>query len=104
MKVGVVGAGLVGATVAFAVVLRGSCSELVMVDENEQRAEAADISHAAPMSHAVRVSSGGYEQLNGARVAVLAAGVNQTPGESRLDLLTRNAAVFRDVVPQVARA
>ncbi|GAA4013856.1 L-lactate dehydrogenase [Deinococcus rubellus] len=106
MKVGVVGAGLVGATAAFAMVLRGSCSELVMVDKNERRAEAeaADISHAAPMSHAVRVSSGGYEQLNGARVVVLAAGVNQKPGESRLDLLARNAAVFRDVVPQVARA
>ncbi|TSA80346.1 L-lactate dehydrogenase [Deinococcus detaillensis] len=106
MKVGVVGAGLVGATAAFAMVLRGSCSELLMVDKNEQRAEAeaADIAHAAPMSHAVRVSSGGYEQLSGARVVVLAAGVNQTPGESRLDLLARNAAVFREVVPQVARA
>ncbi|WP_161884268.1 L-lactate dehydrogenase [Deinococcus alpinitundrae] len=106
MKVGVVGAGLVGATTAFSMVLRGSCSELVMVDRNERRAEAeaADIAHAAPMSHAVRVSSGGYEQLNGARVVVLAAGVNQKPGESRLDLLARNAAVFRDVVPQVARA
>ncbi len=106
MKVGVVGAGLVGATAAYAMVLRGSCSEVVLVDKNAQRAEAeaADLAHAAPMSHAVRVSSGGYEHLSGARVVVLTAGVNQMPGESRLDLLSRNAAVFREVVPQVVRA
>lgn len=106
MKVGIVGAGLVGATAAYAMVLRGSCSELVLVDQNAARAqaEAADIAHAAPLSHAVRVSSSGYDGLAGSALVVLTAGVNQAPGESRLDLLARNAAVFREVVPQVVHA
>ena len=105
MKVGIVGAGLVGATAAYAMVLRGSCSELVLVDQNAARAqaEAADIAHAAPMSHAVRVSSGGYEKLAGSALVVLTAGVNQAAGESRIDLLARNAAVFKEVVPQVVQ-
>jgi len=105
MKVGVVGTGLVGATAAYAMLLRGSCSELVLVDRNAERAraEAADISHAAPVSHAVRVMSGDYAALQGARVVIIAAGVNQQPEESRLELLARNAEVFREVVPSVVQ-
>ncbi|WP_216325805.1 L-lactate dehydrogenase [Deinococcus aestuarii] len=104
MKVGVVGAGLVGATAAYALTLRGSCSDLVLVDKDEKRAqaEAQDIAHAAPVSHGTRVTSGGYEALEGCRVVVIAAGANQQPGESRLDLLGKNAAIFREVIPQVA--
>jgi L-lactate dehydrogenase len=103
VKVGIVGAGFVGATAAYAMVLRGSCSEIVLVDQNHEKAaaEAADISDAAPVSHPVRVSSGSNEDLTGARVVVLAAGANQKPGESRLDLLSRNVAIFREVVPRV---
>ncbi|SMB88684.1 L-lactate dehydrogenase [Deinococcus hopiensis] len=104
MKVAVVGAGLVGATAAYALTLRGSCSDLVLVDRDEARAqaEAQDIAHAAPVSHGTRVSSGGYAALADARVVVVAAGANQQPGESRLDLLDKNAAIFRAVIPQIA--
>lgn len=104
MKVGVVGAGLVGATAAYALTLRGSCSDLVLVDKDEGRAqaEAQDIAHAAPVSHGTRVGSGDYGALEGCRVVVVAAGANQKPGESRLDLLDRNAAIFREVIPGVA--
>ncbi|AWN22493.1 L-lactate dehydrogenase [Deinococcus irradiatisoli] len=105
-KVSIVGAGYVGAATAFAMVLRGTCSELVLVDKNEAkaRAEAADISHATPISHATRVSAGSYADLSGAHLVVLTAGANQRPGESRLELLARNAAVFREMVPQVLGA
>lgn len=105
MKVGVVGAGLVGATAAYALTLRGSCSDLVLVDKDEKRAEAEaqDIAHAAPVSHGTRVASGGDAALAGCRVVVIAAGANQKPGETRLDLLGKNAAIFREVIPQVAR-
>ena len=104
MKVAVVGAGLVGATAAYALTLRGSCSDLVLVDKDEARAqaEAQDIAHAAPVSHGTRVTSGGYAALAGSRVVVVAAGANQQPGESRLDLLDKNAAIFRKVIPQIA--
>ncbi|ADV68710.1 L-lactate dehydrogenase [Deinococcus maricopensis] len=103
MKVGIVGAGFVGATAAYALLLRGRVRDIVLVDKDERRAEAEaqDIAHAAPVSHAVQVRAGGYEALAGARVVLLTAGANQQPGETRLDLLRKNAAVFRDVVPQV---
>ena len=104
MKVGVVGAGLVGATAAYAMTLRDSCSEVVLVDQDagRARAEAQDIAHASPISHGARVGSGDYSALGGSRVVLIAAGASQKPGEGRLELLDRNAAIFREVVPQVA--
>src|SRR5690606_7955080 len=60
-----------------------------------------DIRHAVPFAHPHEVRSGGYEDLAGCRAVVLCAGVGQKPGETRLQLLQRNAAVFRSVVPAV---
>src|SRR5262249_9166693 len=107
MKVGVVGSGLVGATAAYALVMRGVGREIVLVDKNEARAaaEADDIRHAVPFAHPLAVRAGGYPDLAGCRVVLLCAGVGQKPGETRLQLLRRNAAVFGEVVPAVlARA
>src|SRR5437868_5322969 len=103
MKVGVVGSGLVGATAGYALVMRGVGREIVLVDKNAARAaaEAADIRHAVPFAHPLHVRSGEYADLADCRVVVLCAGVGQKPGESRLQLLRRNADVFRDVVPSV---
>jgi L-lactate dehydrogenase len=103
MKIGVVGAGLVGSTSAYAMVMTGVGSEIVLVDKNEKRAqaEAYDISHAVPFAHRVRVTSGGYPDLARSRVVIVAAGVNQKPGEKRLELLKRNQSVFREVVPRI---
>lgn len=103
MKVGIVGAGFVGAAAGYAMVLRNSCRELVLVDLNKEKAEAeaSDLQHATPVSHPVLVSSGSYNNLEGANVIVITAGVNQRPGETRLDLITRNAAVFQSVIPQI---
>jgi L-lactate dehydrogenase len=103
MKVGVVGCGFVGATGAYAMALGGAATELVLIDIKEQvaRAQAEDILHATPFARAVRVTAGGYPQLAGARVVVLACGVAQKPGETRLQLLQRNYQVFKGVVPQV---
>ena len=105
MKVGIVGSGLVGSTAAYAMVMRGIGREIVLVDLNEKRAraEAADILHAAPFAEPVLVRAGGYADLAGSRVVILTAGVSQRPGETRLQLLGRNAAVFRDIVPNVLR-
>ncbi len=107
MKVGIVGAGFVGAAAANAIVLRGLATELVLVDLNAERAtaEAADVAHVTPFAAPVRVRAGGMEELRGAGVVVLAAGVAQGPDETRLDLLRRNADILASVVPQVvARA
>ncbi len=103
MKVGVVGCGFVGATAAYALVMRGIGREIVLVDKNPARAsaEADDIYHAVPFAHPLEVTQGGYEALGGCRVVIVAAGVSQKPGESRLELLGRNAGVFKEVIPQI---
>ncbi len=103
MKVGIVGTGLVGATAAFTLAVRGVASQIVLVDKNVARAEAEadDILHAVPFVQPTRVWAGDYADLNGARVVIVAAGVGQRPGESRLELLNRNAAVFRSVIPSI---
>lgn len=103
MKVGVVGTGLVGATAAFTLAVRGIASQIVLVDKNTARAEAEadDILHAVPFVQPSRVWAGDYSDLKGARVVIVAAGVGQRPGESRLELLNRNAAVFRSVIPSI---
>jgi len=106
MKIGIVGCGYVGAASAFALVMRGVGREIVLVDINRVRAEAEanDIYHAVPFAHPLTVRAGEYGDLENARVVVIAGGVAQKPGESRLDLLRRNADVFRQIVPAVAAA
>src|SRR5271166_5391840 len=106
MKVGIIGAGMVGSSAAYAVVLLAAASEVVLVDQNKKlaQAQAKDISHAGPFLSPTRVSAGHYEQLQGVGVVLLCCGVAQRPGESRLQLLERNASVFREVVPKVVAA
>ena len=103
MKVGIVGSGMVGATAAYALVMRGVGRAIVLVDQKPERAvaEADDIRHAVPFAHTMNVSAGDYRDLAGCRVVILSAGVGQKPGETRIQLLHRNAAVFREVVPAV---
>jgi L-lactate dehydrogenase len=106
MKIGIVGCGMVGSTSAYALVMSGVGREIVLVDVNRGRAEAEanDIYHAVPFAHPMTVRAGEYEDLDGARVVVIAGGVAQKPGETRLRLLKRNADVFRQIVPSVLRA
>jgi L-lactate dehydrogenase len=103
MKVGIVGAGLVGSTAAYALINQGIGREIVLIDLDQDRAnaEANDLRHAVPFTNPLRVHSGGYQDLTGAKIVVIAAGVGQKPGESRLDLLERNAKVFQSIIPEV---
>src|SRR4051812_47978572 len=105
MKVGIVGSGFVGATAAYALVMQGVGREIVLVDKNIDRAkaEADDICHAVPFAQPLEIRAGEYANLADSQVVVLCAGVGQRPGETRLQLLGRNAAVFREVVPAVLR-
>jgi L-lactate dehydrogenase len=102
-KVGLVGTGMVGSSFAYALTQRGLATELVLVDLDGARAEgeAMDLNHGLPFVRPMTIRAGGYEDLAGAEVVVLAGGANQRPGETRIDLLNRNAAVFRDMVPKV---
>jgi len=103
MKTGIVGSGFVGATAAYALVMRGVGRRVVLVDQNRARAEAEadDILHAVPFAHPLEVTAGEYADLAGCRVVIVSAGVGQKPGETRLELLGRNAEVFKQVIPNV---
>lgn len=103
MKTGIVGSGFVGATAAYALVMRGVGRRLVLVDMNRARAEseADDILHAVPFAHPLEVSAGDYSDLAGCKVVIVSAGVGQKPGETRLELLGRNAKVFKEVIPNI---
>ncbi len=105
MKVGIVGSGLVGSTAAYALIMRGVGRSIVLVDKNRERAEAEadDLLHAVPFAHPLNVTAGDYPDLAGSRVVIIAAGANQKPGETRLQLLSRNAAIFREVVTHIVQ-
>lgn len=105
MKIGIIGAGMVGSSAAFAMVMSGVGSEIVLVDRNHKLAEAQaqDILHATPFAHPLRVWAADYDALAGSGLVVLSAGVGQQPGETRLQLLERNAAVFAEIMPHILR-
>lgn len=105
MKIGIIGSGMVGATAAYAMVMRGVGREILLVDLNKERAqaEADDILHAVPFAHPLNVHAGEYEDLAGSQIVVITAGASQRPGETRLELLGRNAKVFQQVIPEILK-
>jgi L-lactate dehydrogenase len=113
-KVAVVGVGAVGQACAFALVLRGSAREIVLVDRTAARAAAVatDMRYGAPLSPTVQITAGGWRDLAGAGVVLICSGVNEKGGgatdredpRGRLKLLQTNASVYRDVVPQIVAA
>ncbi|MFZ0312372.1 MAG: L-lactate dehydrogenase [Candidatus Korobacteraceae bacterium] len=104
-RVVVVGLGNVGATLGYALLLSGLAAEIVLIDKNHAKAEgeAMDLNHAVPFAHPTRIWAGTYEDCARATVVVIAAGAAQKPGETRLDLLQRNADIFAEIVPRVVK-
>ncbi len=104
MKVGIIGSGMVGATSAYAIMMRKAASDIVLIDANEKRAvaEAQDIMHAVPFVAATDIHAGSYEDLKDAKVVVIAAGANQKPGETRLMLMEKNASIMKDIISHTA--
>lgn len=100
MKVGIIGSGMVGATAAYAIMLRKAASDIVLIDINEKRAiaEAQDIMHAVPFAAATDVYAGSYDDLKDAKIVIIAAGASQKPGETRLMLMEKNAAIMRNII------
>ena len=104
-SVGIVGVGNVGVAAAYAMFQRQIAGEIILIDKNLQRAEgeAMDLMHAQPLVGRVSVRAGDYADLAQCKVVVITAGVNQKVGESRLDLLNRNAEVFREIAEALDR-
>ncbi len=106
IRIAVVGTGNVGATFAYALLLSGVAAEIVLMDANRARAEgeAMDLNHAVPFARPTRVWAGDYADCAGAAITVVCAGTGQRPGETRLDLVKRNAAIFAQIIPRITAA
>lgn len=106
MKIGIIGgAGRVGSNLAFALQMAGVGSDLVLVDANAQGAagEALDLLHGAAYTAPQRITSGGYEALEGCHAVVITAGLRRKPDESRLDLINRNAELFLGILSELRK-
>ena len=104
-KAAVIGCGFVGSATAFSLMQSGLFSEIVLIDADMDRAEgeALDISHGVPFSRHMKVYAGTYEDIVDAAIIIITAGANQKPDETRLDLVHKNVAIFRSIIPEIAK-
>lgn len=104
-KIVVIGAGFVGSTTAYTIMLDGFFQEIVLIDINKDKAEgdALDMAHGTSFLKPVSIYSGDYRECAEADIVVITAGVNQKVGETRIDLLKRNADIFKDIIGNVMR-
>lgn len=104
-RVVIIGTGAVGATTAYTLLLRERISELVLIDANKEKAlgEALDMNHGLPFTGGVKLWAGDYSDCADADVIVIAAGASQRPGETRIDLLKRNAGIFDSIIQNIVK-
>ncbi|GIP17825.1 L-lactate dehydrogenase 1 [Paenibacillus montaniterrae] len=102
-KVVIIGAGFVGSTTAYTLMLRNRVNELVLIDANHAKAagDALDMNHGMPYIGGAKLWAGGYEDCAGAEIIIITAGAAQRPGETRTDLLKRNADIFDSIIKQI---
>ncbi len=102
-KIAIIGAGKVGSTFAFALMISGLAREIVIIDKNESLAfgESMDLIHGISLTHPTKIYAGSFENCNDADIVVITAGANQKPGQTRLDLVQANVAIFKDIIPQI---
>ena len=104
-KVTIIGAGSVGATVAYTLVATGSVAEIVMIDVNEAKAqgEALDIRQATPYLNPVKIYCGTYEDAADSDIVIVTSGVGRKPGQSRIDLTQTNVNILKSIAPQIVK-
>ncbi len=102
-KVTIIGAGNVGSTIAFSLILNNDVEEIALIDINEKLVEAQvmDLEHSAPFVGGTKVKVGGYEDCKDSAVVVITCGVSQKKGETRLDLVGKNSKIIRDILPKI---
>ena len=104
-KIAVIGAGFVGSTTAYTLMLSGLVSEIVLIDLNPEKAEgeAMDLNHGMPFVRPVTTYQGNYSDCTGADIIIITAGANQKPGETRIDLVNKNASIFKGIISEVIK-
>ena len=106
-KVAVVGCGFVGSSSAFALMQSGLFSEMVLIDVDKNRAEgeALDIAHGIAFAPSpMKIYAGDYSDVSDAAMIVVTAGAAQKPGETRLDLVNKNVAIFKSIIPEIRKS
>jgi L-lactate dehydrogenase len=104
-RIVVIGVGAVGSTTAYTLLLRERMDELVLIDANKGKAigDALDMNHGLPFLGKAKVWAGTYEDCTEADIIIITAGAAQRPGESRVDLLKRNVAIFESITDEVLK-
>jgi len=104
-KITIVGTGFVGATTAYTLMLSGLVSELVLIDINKEKAEGEvmDLNHGMPFVRPVNIYNGDYKDCAGSDIIIISGGANQKPGETRIDLVHKNTAVFKIIVNEIIK-
>ncbi|MBB3186164.1 L-lactate dehydrogenase [Microbacter margulisiae] len=104
-KVAIIGAGFVGATTAYTLMLSGLIPEIVLIDINKDKSEGEvmDLNHGMPFIRPEKVYAGTYNDCKEADIVIITAGANQKQGETRLDLVNRNAKIFKDIIGNVTQ-
>lgn len=100
-----IGCGFVGSATVFALMQSGLFSEIAMIDAdmNKAEGEAMDISHGIPFAKQMKVYAGDYDDVRDAGIVIVTAGANQKPEETRLDLVNKNVAIFKQIIPEIAK-
>lgn len=104
-KITVIGAGFVGSTTAYTLMISGLVSEIVLIDINEKKAEGEvmDMNHGMPFVRPVKLYSGTYSDCADSDIIIITAGANQKEGETRIDLVKKNTEVFKNIIDQIVK-
>ena len=104
-KVAVIGCGFVGSSIAFSLIQRGLFSEMVLIDANQDKVEgeAMDLSHGLPYTATMDIHVGNYDDIADCALVIVTAGANQKPGETRIDLIDKNVAILKHIVPEISK-
>ena len=104
-KAAVIGCGFVGSATAFTLMQSRLFSELVRLDVNMEKAdgEAKDIAHGIPFAGQMKIYAGTYDDAADAAIIIITAGANQKPGETRLDLVQKNTAIYQSIIPEIVK-
>lgn len=103
-KVAVIGCGFVGAATAFCLMQSGLFSEMVLLDVDQSKAEgeAMDIAHGIPFAGQMKIYAGDYKDIADAAIIIVTAGANQKPEETRLDLVHKNVAIYKNILAKIS--
>lgn len=104
-KAVMIGCGFVGSASVFSLMQSGLFSEIAMIDADMSKAEgeAMDISHGIPFAKQMKIYAGSYDDVTDAGIVIITAGANQKPNETRLDLVNKNVAIFKQIIPEIAK-